>query len=1433
MSSIINDSLNVQRPTSTSVVPSPTNRNSSLPGINTASIGFVTPPKRSQSADPLRKKSSTSSTSSISSLRRDSSSNSINEMYMDNKLFTRSDQEKMYGSGKLNRHGSISKDRSNSVDKRVKKNLSSKKNKLRRQTSSDAKKTRWDHHQHSAPSAIRLNSWGLESLSDTATDTAIIHKETLESLTSGILHLARMKLKAFPKEIIQDTVNRTDDGIFQNISKINLYKNRIRNLPKLFFEWFKDNLIDLHINDNVFIAVPEGLKHFTSLEKLNVANNRIKSFPLHVVHLTNLLNLNLSNNQLKEFPRNLNLPSSLRVLNLGKNSLYEIPRAIFELRMLNKLDLYNNLIEDIPPGIVQMDGLTHLDLTFNKIEELPSDIFNCSNKLTKLKTLLVVGNPLYMPQRSVFHNQPHNKALQIVRQYFRKEGNSTANRIHFKRISKAIFLGAKGAGKTSCVNLLLNKHGIKKATNNNNTEKSNIGIEISELSIPSNDNEVKLPHKVVLWDMIASGKNDEDDYKATHKLFFTSSRALYIVVFNLNVFREVVTKDMTRWGDKDIEEWNLLIDTHIGEWVQSIHNHVPNAKILLCGTHVDKIPRSKRDKVLKRILDIMIRKAKERNAILKVRLEKLNKVNLPSLNNMIRRVERIYKTSQKWEESLCRGCIIRLSMPIGGGVDKTKMQNNRKVLQSKISEICDQLLLKERNKKTSNAVPRLYLEVRDLIFELRGKQPFFKVDDIVENLQIKYEEDSSDGSNNSNNSDYDEEGSTDLSQYVDEEVVMNALEFLNDRSDIIFFKNVELVFVNISWVVLLIKYLVTHIENRNTYVVTTEDLFCSWREILNVDQQKMKNILEKQDSNNGDQSNVVIDNLSDDVNRQIECLYNLMEQCGILFQCKEPHKSLLLCKIPKLNVNDESAAQQVTKRFKYPLEDDIEVARFVCFENGYVPHGLIHVIQARWMESVNDEKGFPKETDPYFADAAILHTNDYIQIYLRFGNTKGSSSIANGNVSSQISDLQKQKYHNFLGIFVRHSDNDNIDTSERENPKQLHKYCDLIMRIVLGILTTNYPGLIVTVQLPCPMCCRKYPHISQASRLDVLDIYEKEQQDIMCGKCELDKTSGSNFGIPIQQTIPMDYDDASYNSNVHEESAYSRTIKSLASGRTIVQSPFPAVVSIGLIDSTYGCSNIVELGSGVCLDEDCGIFLTAAHIIFEEIGKSVGHSTKISNFDNLDIYIGLYQGETNSPKWAFRADKVFLKKIMKERENRGIYDDILILKAYQRFKYFRTPSFGSNEDTKNSDKEYLDPSITNVETFENAKDSVQESLQVTLSSLRRAQLNHHREISIFGYPGIPSNFDDNNDFNTPSLESNTGQGKICSSKCIIESADDQYIYVYDLKHDKGSSGGPALVKRNDGKKYEVVGIIVGGVRERKYVVAQEKCEWMLELAYNS
>ena len=109
--------------------------------------------------------------------------------------------------------------------------------------------------------------------------------------------------------------------------------------------------------------------------------------------------------------------------------------------------------------------------------------------------------------------------------------------------------------------------------------KPSIGIEISELTISSSEDDVKLPHKFVLWDMVASDKDEQYDYKGTLKLFLNSSKAVYIVVFNMNVFRDICLKDPHQWNEKEKEHWNLLIQAHIGEWVQSVHNHVPDAEL--------------------------------------------------------------------------------------------------------------------------------------------------------------------------------------------------------------------------------------------------------------------------------------------------------------------------------------------------------------------------------------------------------------------------------------------------------------------------------------------------------------------------------------------------------------------------------------------------------------------------------------------------------------------------------------------------------------------------------------------------------------------------------------------------------------------------------------------------------------------------------------
>ena len=64
---------------------------------------------------------------------------------------------------------------------------------------------------------------------------------------------------------------------------------------------------------------------------------------------------------------------------------------------------------------------------------------------------------------------------------------------------------------------------------------------------------------------------------------------------------------MERKRERALESFD---PSHIGEWVQSVHNHVPDARIILCGTHMDKIPSRKRKQVLQCVCDVMIQKQK-------------------------------------------------------------------------------------------------------------------------------------------------------------------------------------------------------------------------------------------------------------------------------------------------------------------------------------------------------------------------------------------------------------------------------------------------------------------------------------------------------------------------------------------------------------------------------------------------------------------------------------------------------------------------------------------------------------------------------------------------------------------------------------------------------------------------------------------------------
>ena len=238
-----------------------------------------------------------------------------------------------------------------------------------------------------------------------------LYQDTLKGLKRlRVLTMASNKLKDLPENIFSD---------LENLRKLDLSQNNMVTLAKDLFNGLQ-NLAMLYLAYNDLVTLHKGLfLGLRNLEYLTLKGNQLNSLDEDVFNdtkklfnlelpnsllygLRNLNTLDLDENDLTVLPKGLFIGlTKLEILYLSRNQINSLDEELFnESNKLTKLYLKDNNLTVLPKGL--FIGLTKLEILYlsrNQISSLDEELFNETNKLTKL---YLNGNNLKVLPKGLF-----------------------------------------------------------------------------------------------------------------------------------------------------------------------------------------------------------------------------------------------------------------------------------------------------------------------------------------------------------------------------------------------------------------------------------------------------------------------------------------------------------------------------------------------------------------------------------------------------------------------------------------------------------------------------------------------------------------------------------------------------------------------------------------------------------------------------------------------------------------------------------------------------------------------------------------------------------------------------------------------------------------------------------------------------------------------
>ncbi|XP_013405557.1 uncharacterized protein LOC106170294 [Lingula anatina] len=442
---------------------------------------------------------------------------------------------------------------------------------------------------------------------------------TLDKATWEAMHTLRVLEELKASECGVNAASLKIDHL-KSLKKLELSKNHLNQLPLSIFTL--ERLIELDLSHNNITTIPPEVQRLKNLKKLNMSHNSLEEIQTPVCELETLEELNLSHNKIATVPPEMKQLRSLKEINLSNNKLNEFPITLFELETLKSvwmdhnyitkfpvltktskisfLSLNSNNIIDISEKIADMMmNLVTLDLGNNKLKRLPVQM----QLLSSLRELHLTGNKLIQPPQDVA-----NEGKEPVFRYLEDLAKSLEQEASILQVQ---VLGETCAGKTSLVGTLT-------------TGRPYLTLEADSTHVlqqktwrPQQDVFLNIKEDIFLNINDFGGHSV---YKDAY-IFFLTNESLTLVVFNICL--------------------NVANDYHsaIGTWIDNIYCRSPESRILLVGTHADRLNDDERQIKKK---DIM----KACEAQLEGRLSSLNAA-YANLNVQLKKRETLTETYHK------------------------------------------------------------------------------------------------------------------------------------------------------------------------------------------------------------------------------------------------------------------------------------------------------------------------------------------------------------------------------------------------------------------------------------------------------------------------------------------------------------------------------------------------------------------------------------------------------------------------------------------------------------------------------------------------------------------------------------------------------------------------------------------------------------------